>query len=164
MHCPDIVWCKTPIEFTGKIQYISDNSAEGLSSITASTLTSDYTPHGIRAGFVSEAIKFLPPSIVGLWLTGQSEALVSYYSVFDESDLGMSHQQLLCMSLMSNQNKLSTGDLPELAQIISKLNRTIQKDIAADPVTAISKHRLMSLSNVKQESDTGLDRIIVSAP
>lgn len=160
MHCPDIVWCKTPIEFTGKIQYISDNSAEGLSSITASTLTSDYTPHGIRAGFVSEAIKFLPPSIVGLWLTGQSEALVSYYSVFDESDLGMSHQQLLCMSLMSNQNKLSTGDLPELAQIISKLNRTIQKDIAADPVTAISKHRLMSLSNVKQKSDTGLDRII----
>ncbi|MDD2059096.1 hypothetical protein NPS58_16840 [Pseudomonas putida] len=160
MRCPDIVWCKPPIGSTDKIQYITDNSVEALSSITASTLTSDYTPHGLRAGFVSEAIKFLPPSIVGQWLTGQSEALVSYYSVFDESDLGMTHQQMLCMSLMSNQDKLSTGDFPELAETISKLNRTIQKDIAADPVSAISKHRLMSLSSVKQESDTGLDRII----
>ncbi len=159
-RCPDIVWRKPPIGDADRIHYIIDNSIEGLSAITASTLTSDYTPHGLRAGFVSEAIKFLPPSIVGQWLTGQSEPLVSYYSVFDETDLGMSHQQMLCMSLMSNQDRLATGDLPELAEAISKLNRTLQKDITEDPVSAISKHRLMSLSSVKQQSDTGLDRII----
>lgn len=159
-RCPDIVWCKAPAGSTDEVQFISDHSIASLSLITASTLTSDYTPHGLRAGFVSEAIKFLPPSIVGQWLTGQSEALVNYYSVFDERDLGMSHQQMLCMSLMSNQSKLSSGDLPELAAAISKLNVTLHRDIASDPVTAISQHRLMSLSSVKRESTTGLDRIL----
>ncbi|GLO51339.1 hypothetical protein PPUN110474_27390 [Pseudomonas putida] len=160
MRCPDIVWCKPAAGSTEDINFINDHSITGVSSITASTLTSDYTPHGLRAGFVSEAIKFLPPSIVGQWLTGQSEPLVNYYSVFDESDLGMTHQQMLCMSLMSNQSKLSSGDLPELAAAISKLNLTLQRDIASDPVTAISQHRLMSLSSVKRESTTGLDKIL----
>ncbi|GHS84221.1 hypothetical protein PAGU2196_50550 [Pseudomonas sp. PAGU 2196] len=160
MRCPDIVWCKPPAGSTEEIITINDHSITSVSSITASTLTSDYTPHGLRAGFVSEAIKFLPPSIVGQWLTGQSEPLVNYYSVFDESDLGMTHQQMLCMSLMSNQSKLSSGDLPELAGAISKLNLTLKRDIAIDPVTAISQHRLMSLSSVKRESTTGLDKIL----
>ena len=160
VRCPDIVWCKSSPDSTDELQYITDHTVEGLSSITASTLTSDYTPHGLRAGFVSEAIKFLPPSIVGQWLTGQSEALVSYYSVFDETDLGITHQQMLCMSLMSNQEKLAAGDFPDLAAAISRLNGTLQQDIATDPVAAISRHRLMSLSSIKRESDTGLDRII----
>lgn len=159
-RCADIVWCKPPAGSKGEAIQIVDHSVSSLSSITAGTLTSDYTPHGLRAGFVSEAIKFLPPSIVGQWLTGQSEPLVSYYSVFDESDLGMTHQQLLCMSLMSNQQKLAAGDFPELADAISKLNMAIKNDIETDPVSAISKHRLMSLSSVKRESDTGLDRLI----
>lgn len=159
---PDIVWCKPAAgEHEGdEPHYITDHTIEGLSSITASTLTSDYTPHGLRAGFVSEAIKFLPPSIVGQYLTGQSTPLVSYYSVFDESDLGMSHQEMLCMALVSNQDKLTAGDFPELAQAISRINQTLRDDIARDPAAAITKHRLMSLSNAKREMDTGLDRII----
>jgi hypothetical protein len=160
VSCPDIVWCKPSADSTEERQYITSHAVESVSSITASTLTSDYTPHGLRAGFVSEAIKFLPPSIVGQWLTGQSEALVSYYSIFDENDLGMTHQQMLCMSLMSNQDKLTAGDFPDLAATIARLNQTLQKDIAADAAGAIAKHRLMSLSSVKRESDTGLDRII----
>lgn len=160
IRCPDIIWFKPAVGFNEEIQYIENHSIDYLSSITATTLTSDYTPHGLRAGFVSEAIKFLPPSIVGQWLTGQSEALVSYYSVFDEADLGMTHQQMLCMTLMSNQDKLAAGDFPDLAEAISNLNRTLRKDIAADPQAAVTKHRLMSISSVKRESDTGLDRII----
>lgn len=159
-NVPDLVWTKSLPGEPDEPVYITDNSIAGLTSVTASTLTSDYTPHGLRAGFVSEAIKFLPPSIVGQWLTGQSEPLVSYYSVFDENDLGMTHQQMLCSALMSNQDKLSAGDFPELAQAIAKINRTLHDDIAQNPVAAITKHRLMSLSNAKREMDTGLDRII----
>ena len=159
---PDIVWKKSPAGERNDDTpvYITDHTVAGLSSITASMLKSDYTPHGLRAGFVSEAIKFLPPSIVGQWLTGQSEPLVSYYSVFDETDLGMTHQQMLCMALMSNQDKLTSGDFPDLAQAISRINSTLHDDIAKNPAAAITKHRLMSLSNIKREMDTGLDRII----
>lgn len=159
---PDIVWKKTPAteRSVETPSYITDHTIGALSTIAACALTSDYTPHGLRAGFVSDAIKFLPPSIVGQWLTGQSEPLVSYYSVFDESDLGMTHQQMLCMALVSNQDRLSAGDFPDLANAISRINRTLHDDIAQDPKAAIIKHRLMSLSNSKREMDTGLDRII----
>lgn len=159
-RCPDIVWIKSPPSSDEKIRYIMNYSEKDLKSITASTLTSEYTPHGLRAGFVSEAIKFLPPSIVGQWLTGQSEPLVGYYSVFDETDLGMTHQEMLCMTLMKNHERLVAGDLPELAQAISNLNASLATDITSDPVTAISKHRLVSISSVKRDADTGLDRIL----
>lgn len=158
---PDLVWYKFETKnIDEEVRYITDHSPTGLSSITATALTSDYTPHGLRAGFVSEAIKFLPPSIVGQWLTGQSEALVSFYSVFDETDMGMTHQQMLSMVLVSNQDRLAAGDFPELAAAIAKINQKMHADILNDPVNAISKHRLMSLSNFKQKSDNGLDRII----
>jgi hypothetical protein len=159
---PDIVWQEPPAPEKDDTPpcYITDHSIAALSTIAASNLTSDYTPHGLRAGFVSEAIKFLPPSIVGQWLTGQTEPLVHYYAVFDEDDMGMTHQQLLCRALMRNQDRLSAGDFPDLAEVIEKVNRTLREDIAQNPVVAISKHRLMSLSHAKRDMDTGLDRII----
>ncbi|MDV5097198.1 hypothetical protein RYH74_07830 [Pseudomonas sp. LSJ-87] len=154
---PSLVWLK-PANRTDEPGDIEDYSIEGLSRLTSNIVTSDCTPHGLRAGFVSEAIKFLPPSLVGQWLTGQSEPLVNYYSIFDPDDIGMSHQQMLCNALMSNQDKISTGDLPDLAAAISSINQKILGDIIRNPEVAISKHKLMSLSNGKNEN--GLDRLI----
>lgn len=154
---PNLVWLK-PATRTDEPGEIKDYSIEGLSALTSNIVTSDCTPHGLRAGFVSDAIKFLPPSLVGQWLTGQSEPLVNYYSIFDPDDIGISHQQMLCNALMSNQDKLTTGDLPELAAAISSINQKMHGDIIRNPKVAISKYKLMSLSNGKD--DNGLDRLI----
>ncbi|MGJ7547662.1 hypothetical protein [Pseudomonas alloputida] len=129
-----------PIEFT----------KEFFADITVDALVSDYTPHGLRAGFVSEAVRFLPAWMVGQYLTGQSEPHVWYYSVFDEDDLP-SHQKLLAQYLLKNTEKLNNAEAPELAAAVIKLNARLAADIKADPVRAIKAHGLISLIGVKED-------------
>lgn len=128
-----------------------------LAKITARSLTSKITPHGLRAGFVTEAIKFLPPFLVGKYLTGQSEELVYYYALI-EDDASVSHEQLLSNALMKNASKIEGGDAPLLAEAILKLNQNLYNSINANPNVAISEHRLMSLMAAKNEKN-GIDLI-----
>jgi len=118
-------------------------------------LYSDYTAHGLRAAFVSEHMRFLPPSLIGRHLTGQfSETLVWYYTIMNAEDIG-DHQQLLINLLMKNEDKIKGGGAPELAQKISSMNAIIAKDIDTDPDSAISTHGLFSLSDV-DDSKNGI--------
>ncbi|PPA01415.1 hypothetical protein C4E44_24765, partial [Pseudomonas sp. MWU12-2312b] len=75
---PDFVWVRNKGEDK---QPISDYRFDNLATLTLLSVRSDVTPHGLRAGFVSEAIKFLPPSLVGRYFTGQTEELVYYYAL-----------------------------------------------------------------------------------
>lgn len=118
-------------------------------------LYSDYTAHGLRAAFVSEHMRFLPPSLIGRHLTGQfSETLVWFYTIMNAEDIG-DHQQLLINLLMKNEDKIKGGGAPELAQKISSMNAIIAKDIDTDPDRAISTHGLFSLSDV-DDSKNGI--------
>lgn len=118
-------------------------------------LYSDYTAHGLRAAFVSEHMRFLPPSLIGRHLTGQfSETLVWFYTIMNAQDIG-DHQQLLINLLMKNEDKIKGGGAPELAQKISSMNAIIAKDIDTDPDRAISTHGLFSLSDV-DDSKNGI--------
>ncbi|WP_405124395.1 hypothetical protein [Pseudomonas alloputida] len=137
--------------------FVGNFNIEALSSVPQQKLTSDITPHGLRAGFVSEAIKFLPPSLVGKYFTGQSENQVYYYLLLhDEEEL--SHDEILCEVLMRNQKRLADGVAPLMADAIFKLNQRLRKSIVSDPEKAISTNRLMSLSRIKNGPD-GLDLI-----
>lgn len=128
-----------------------------LSNVPQQKLISDITPHGLRAAFVSEAIKFLPPSLVGKYMTGQSESQVYYYWLLHDED-ELSHDELLCEMLMRNQKRLTDGVAPLMAEAIIKLNSRLRESIVVDPERAISTHRLMSLSRIKNGPD-GLDLI-----
>jgi hypothetical protein len=116
-------------------------------------LNSIYTPHGLRAAFVSEHIRFLPPSLIGRYLTGHfSETLVWYYAIMDGEDIG-DHQQLLINLLMRNEDSIKGGGAPELAQKITEMNARILQSIEGDPSTAISVHGLFSLASVDDEKN-----------
>ncbi|MEF9900424.1 MAG: hypothetical protein RR736_24700 [Pseudomonas sp.] len=136
---------------------INSYDKDSLAKISSQSLTSPITPHGLRAGFVSEAIKFLPPYLVGKYLTGQSEELVYYYALI-EDDENTSHEQLLCNALLKNASKIEGGDAPALAEAILKLNERLHDSIKKNPQEAISKHRLMSLMAAK-EGKNGVDMI-----
>lgn len=135
--------CRTPFE---------EYTAEYLSKLAVNDLTSPHTPHGLRAGFVSEAMRFLPPSIVGEFMTGQSEALVWYYCVL-EGDHLPDHQRLLTDYMLKAYDKLDKGDAPELAEAVIKLHSRLMESIEKDPVSAIRTHGLMSLMGGKDEKN-----------
>lgn len=121
-----------------------------ISKLSSDDLTSPHTPHGLRAGFVSEAIRFLPPSIIGQYMTGQTEELVWYYAIFDDQNMP-DHQKLLADYMLKNMDKLGQGDAPELAEAVLKMNARLMNSIQQDPVKAIQTHGLMSLTGVKEE-------------
>lgn len=123
---------------------------EFFAGITVDSMVSDYTPHGLRAGFVSEAVRFLPAWVVGQYMTGQSEPHVWYYSVFEEDDLP-NHQKLLANYLLKNTEKLNDAEAPELAAAVIKLNARLAADIKTDPAQAIKTHGLISLIGVKED-------------
>lgn len=129
-----------------------DYSSNFLSGIGKSSLGSDHTPHGLRASFVSEAMNWLPPSIIGSMMTGQTEPLVWYYTVPD-TDSMPGHQQMLANYLMKNMDKLNDGDAPELAEAVLRVNAKLMSDIKTDPEAAIKTHGLMSLTGVKENKD-----------
>ncbi|MBH3379630.1 hypothetical protein [Pseudomonas asiatica] len=126
-----------------------------LSSLSVDELTSPHTPHGLRAGFVSEAMRFLPPSLIGQFMTGQTEQLVWYYTIFDGENMP-DHQKLLADYMLKNMDKLSGGDAPELAAAALRLNARLADSIRVDPVKAIETHGMISLTGVKAE-DSGLE-------
>lgn len=121
-------------------------------------LSSEYTPHGLRSGFVSDAIKFLPPSLIGRHLTGQSEKLVWYYAIMDETG-GEDHQQLLMNLLLKNADSIESGDAPEVTKRMVELNLKLAKDIEANPIDAIKDHSLISLAGVN-DGVSGIDILI----
>lgn len=145
--CDDFVFMQSK---AGDKAPIPDYSLEVLSKLQRSGLRSPLTPHGLRAGFVTEAIRFLPPSIIGKYMTGQTEELVWYYSIFDSKELP-SHQQLLANFLNNNAERLSSGEAPELAEAVLKLNARLMNDIELDPVAAIRSHGLVSLSGLRED-------------
>jgi hypothetical protein len=142
----DFVWLKTPRQ---PIQYIQDHSAAGLASHPGRNFKSAITPHGLRAGFVSEAIKFLPPFLVGQYFTGQTEELVYYYAVHGDDDPDMSFEQVLAKILLNNQQKINDGLAPNLTNAVVQLNLRLQQDIQHSPSSAIDKYRLFSLERAK---------------
>lgn len=130
---------------------------DDLAKLSHLKLNSDITPHGLRAGFVSEAIKFLPPSLIGRYFTGQSENLVYYYLLLHDEG-ALSHDEMLCEMLMRNQSRVMDGNAPLMAKTIIELNMRLQKAILTNRDEAITTHRLMSLSRIKK-APNGLDLI-----
>lgn len=134
------------------IQSIDFSSFNALRDLNKDKLISDLTPHGLRASFVSEAVRFLPPSIVGEYFTGQTEQLVMFYRIFEPTEM-LSHEQLLAQYLSENINKLSNGEAPALAAAVLRVNEKLMADIAKDPVTAIKTHNLISLTGVNNNKN-----------
>lgn len=134
---------------------IDSYDATFLGKISMADLTSPHTPHALRAGFVSEAIRFLPPSIIGQFMTGQTEELVWYYAIFDGKSMP-DHQKLLADYLNKNMDALGQGDAPELAQAVLEMNTRLMKSIQVDAVKAIQTLGLISLTGVK-EGESGIE-------
>ena len=146
---------KVPGKATDHIMGIDEFERENVNLSWNWKLYSKYTPHGLRASFVSEHMRFLPPSLIGRHLTGQfSESLVWYYTIMNAEDIG-DHQQLLINLLMKNEEKIKNGGAPDLAEKISNINKIIAKDIDTDPTNAISTHGLFSLSDM-DDSKNGI--------
>ena len=145
----DLVFIKTAPNEKTPIAGYDDLS---LSKVSVSSLSSPHTPHGLRAGFVTEAMRFLPPSIIGQFMTGQTEELVWYYTIFDDENMP-DHQKLLADYMTKNMDKLQGGEAPELAQAVLKLNARLKDSIHQDPIKAIETHGLMSLTGVKEEQN-----------
>lgn len=126
-----------------------------LNTIAMDELGSPHTPHALRAGFVSEAIRFLPPSIIGQFMTGQTEELVWYYAIFDGQSLP-DHHKLMADYLQRNMNALSQGDAPELAKACLDMHARLMSSIKSDPIRAIDTHGLVSLTGVS-EQESGIE-------
>jgi hypothetical protein len=114
------------------------------------TLYSDYTPHGLRSAFVSDAIRFLPPSLIGSSLTGQTEKLVWYYAIFDETG-GKDHFEMLLDSVLQNHDDIDAVGAPEISKKIAMLNNKLMKQVKANPSDAIDDFNLVSLAGVTEE-------------
>ena len=150
----DIVWERDKGQAK---EFITDYRLDSLATVAVASLRSDITPHGLRAGFVSEAIKFLPPSLVGRFFTGQTEELVYYYALIDDDPV-VSHEQLLFSAVMKNVDRVQRGEAPHLSDAVFKLNKRLMEAIQKDPEEAIANHRLMSLARVKG-AKSGIDII-----
>lgn len=142
----DIVWLK---KGGHPVEYISDHDALSLGLHPSKAFKRAISPHGLRAGFVSEAIKFLPPFLVGQYFTGQTEELVYYYAVHGDDDLEMGFEQVLAKILLNNQEKINDGLAPNLTNAIIQMNLRLQRDIERNPSSAIDTHRLFSLERAK---------------
>lgn len=136
---------------------VDDYSGEFLNKIPMLSLSSPHTPHALRAGFVSEAIRFLPPSIIGQFMTGQTEELVWYYAIFDGKNMP-DHQKLLADYLQKNMEALGQGEAPELAKAVMEMNARLMSSIQQDPVKAIQDHGLVSLTGIK-EGESGVEML-----
>ena len=161
LDCPEIAYWKprdsgkTPGRTSDYRTNIEDYDPDKVDLSWDWRLYSDYTAHGLRAAFVSEHMRFLPPSLIGRHLTGQfSDDLVWYYTIMNAEDVG-DHQQLLINLLMRNEDQIKSGGAPELTEKIAEMNRVIARDIEMDPDEAISTHGLFSLSDV-DDSKNGI--------
>lgn len=121
-------------------------------------LFSEYTPHGLRAAFITEALNFLPPSIVGQYMTGQTEELVLYYQIVDGIYMP-SHQHVLVDYLSRNLDKYSQGDAPEIAESVFRMSGELAKRIKYDIPEAVKNFGLISLQGTK-EGQNGMDVLL----
>lgn len=114
-----------------------------------------HTPHALRATFVSERMTYLPPSIIGANMTGQTEYQVHYYNVVDTTKR-QNHSELLEEALKESLESADTGVPPQIARMASEIHAKMKIDIEDDPVEAIATHGLISLSNIEQDK-TGIE-------
>lgn len=121
-------------------------------------VSSSYSPHGLRAAFITDALNFLPPSIVGQFFTGQTEELVLYYQIIDGIYMP-SHQGVLIDYLNRNLDKYSKGDAPEIAESIFRLSGELAKRIKQDVPAAIEKFGLISLQGTR-DNQNGMDILL----
>lgn len=150
---PDLVYVKGKLKGDDRerLHYTDDL----IKNIGLHRIGSVHTPHSLRAGFITEALRFLPPDLIGTHLTGQTAQLVWYYRVFDRDSIP-DHQALLASYLTKNTQRLEAGEAPELAEAIHLINERLRTDIEKDPVKAIDTHRLISIVGV-QEDKTGVE-------
>lgn len=121
----------------------------------AYSLRARSTRHALRATFVTDKLKYLPASIIGKNLTGQSERLVYYYNVVDINEQ-IDHKELLSRKIAGGFLKNDKEIAPEISARAVEINKSLLHDIKHDPALAISKYGLMSLSNYT-EDDTGIE-------
>jgi hypothetical protein len=158
-ECPDLAYWKpsnkkvTPGKLSDHRMTIEEFSKKGVDLSWKWKLNSIYTPHGLRASFITDCMRFLPPDFIGRHLTGQfSEALVWYYNVMNTDDIA-DHRQLLLNLMKRNHEDIGKGFAPQMAQKIGEINASLAKDIADDPGLAIAKHRLFSLSDIEDDKN-----------
>lgn len=140
-----------------------DYSAYPHNSFAWLDVCSEYTPHGLRAAFITEALNFLPPSIVGQYFTGQTPEQVLYYQIVDGVQIP-GHRQILTEYLSRNLDAFSAAEAPDIAERIIKLNASLVRSIKENVSEAIQRFGLVSLQGIKrstQKSSTnGLDLLI----
>lgn len=121
-------------------------------------VSSTFTPHGLRAAFITDALNFLPPSIVGQYMTGQTEELVLYYQIVDGVYMPK-HQNILIDYLSRNLDQYSKGDAPEIAERVFQLSGELAKRIKQDTPAAVKQFGLISLQGTR-EGKNGMDILL----
>lgn len=145
----------------GQLREFSDYSPEAGDDFTWEDLVSEYTPHGLRAAFITEALNFLPPSIVGSLFTAQTPELVLYYQIVDGIEIP-GHREILADYLAKNLDGFSHDEAPEIADRIIKLNARLAMEIKENIPAAVQKFGLVSLQGVK-EGKNGIDLLIAKS-
>jgi len=121
-------------------------------------LKARHLPHGLRVSFVNDKIHYLPASLIGTHLTGQTDRSVYYYNVFDPTNI-QSHSKLLATILADNISDSENNITPEIAAKAYEINSAILKSIEDNPSTAISTYGLTSLFKSDDEP-TGVDILL----
>ncbi len=142
----------------GEIVEFNDYSSDPANSFAWVDLCSDYTPHGLRAAFITDALNFLPPSIIGQYFTGQTPEQVLYYQIVDGVQIP-GHRSILTEFLSRNLDAFSATEAPEIAERIIKLNASLAVSIKDNVLEAIQKFGLVSLQGIK-DGQNGLDLLI----
>ncbi|MDK9757268.1 hypothetical protein KIV40_18180 [Vibrio sp. D173a] len=119
--------------------------------------SSPLSPHGLRASFITNALRFLPPSIIGQFLTGQTEALVMYYQIMNPSDIP-DHEELLLNLLEQHIDDNTLSKSPILLSRLNEVNKKLMKDIESNPDKAINTYSLLSIDSTVN-GENGLDII-----
>ncbi|MDW2777956.1 hypothetical protein [Pseudomonas sp. BEA3.1] len=136
----------------------NDYSVEAGKNYEWRDLVSGYTPHGLRASFITNALSFLPPSIIGQFYTGQTPELVLYYQLVDGVQVP-GHREILADYLSKNLDQYSRGEAPEMADRILRLNAQLAEDMKENIPKAISRFGLVSLNGYRKDMD-GLEMLI----
>tara|TARA_Y100000588_G_scaffold395281_1_gene522338 strand:- start:9869 stop:13276 length:3408 start_codon:yes stop_codon:yes gene_type:complete len=136
---------------------VDDYNAEYFFDKNFRLFSSPLSPHGLRASFITNALRFLPPSIIGQFLTGQTEALVMYYQIMNPSDIP-DHEELLLNLLDQHIDSNSVSKSPILLSRLNEVNQKLMKEIESNPDKAINTYSLLSIDSTVN-GQNGLDII-----
>ncbi|HGY2301862.1 TPA: hypothetical protein ACNV18_005580 [Pseudomonas putida] len=142
----------------GKLFDFNDYSVEAGMSYAWRDLSSEYKPHGLRASFITNALNFLPPSIIGQFYTGQTPELVLYYQLVDGVQVP-GHREILADYLSKNLDQYSKGEAPEMADRILRLNAQLAQGMKTSVSDAIRRFGLVSLNGYRKNRN-GLELLI----